>query len=63
MAKGKLNRFWLLVSVLWMGVCWYGASSVNIPPDYDKLAQQHGGTPASTAREDPFVPDSATGPQ
>jgi hypothetical protein len=37
MAKGKLNtpwnRFWLLVSVLWMGVCWYGASTVNIPPD------------------------------
>jgi hypothetical protein len=46
MAKGKLNtpwnRFWLLVSLLWMGACWYGASTVNIPDgvDYNKLAQQ-----------------------
>ena len=72
MAKGKLNtpwnRFWLLVSVLWIGVCWYGASTVNIPPDYDKLGQQHGGTPAGVdydrlaqkARQDSFVPDSTT---
>ena len=75
MAEGKLNtpwnRFWLVVSVLWTGVCWYGASTVNIPPDYERLAQQHGGTPAGVdydklaqkARQDSFVADSTTEPK
>jgi hypothetical protein len=37
MTKGKLNtrwnRFWLLVSLLWMGACWCRASTVNVPSD------------------------------
>ena len=64
MAKGKLNtpwnRFWLLVSVLWMVVCWYGASSVNIPPDYDRLAQQWS-TRTSLSDSDVAAYDSAHG--
>ena len=34
MAKGRLNSPWirllLLVSLLWMGVCWYGATQIRM---------------------------------
>jgi hypothetical protein len=75
MAKGKLNtpwnRFWLLVSFCGRECVGTGASTVDIPPEDDRLAQQHGGTPAGVdydklaqkARQDLFVPDSTTEPK